>query len=76
RPPGAAAAEIVSMIEPKLVIPMHYKTPATKDDLEPLDRFLKEIGAPSALDEKQPKLAVTKSTLPHETKVMVLDYRG
>ena len=73
---GAAAAEIVSMLEPKLVIPMHYKTPAAKDDLEPLDRFLKEIGAPSALDEKQPKLSVTKSTLPQETKVMVLDYRG
>jgi L-ascorbate metabolism protein UlaG (beta-lactamase superfamily) len=71
-----AAAETVSLLEPKLVIPMHYQTPATKDDLEPLDRFLKEIGAPKAIEEKQPKLSVTKSTLPHETKVMVLDYRG
>jgi len=73
---GAAAAETVSLLEPKLVIPMHYQTPATKEELEPLDRFLKEMGAPGALDEKQPKLSVTKSTLPHETKVLVLDYRG
>ncbi len=73
---GAAAAETVSLLEPKLVIPMHYKTPASKGELEPLDRFLKEIGAPGAVNEKQPKLSVTKSTLPHETKVMVLDYRG
>ena len=73
---GAAAAETVSLLEPKLVIPMHYQTPAAKDELEPLDRFLKEIGAKGALEERQPKIAVTKSTLPHETKVQVLDYRG
>ncbi len=73
---GAAAAETVSLLEPKLVIPMHYRTPAAKAELEPLDRFLKEMGAPTAYDERQPKLSVTKSTLPHETKVLVLDYRG
>ncbi|MEX0786435.1 MAG: MBL fold metallo-hydrolase [Dehalococcoidia bacterium] len=74
---GAQAAETVSLLGPKLVIPMHYQTPATKDgDLEPLDRFLNEIGAKGALDERQPKLSVTKSTLPHETKVQVLEYRG
>ncbi len=73
---GAAAAETVSLLEPKLVIPMHYQTPAAKAELEPLDRFLKEMGAPTAVEERQPKLSVTKSTLPHETKVQVLDYRG
>ena len=73
---AAAAAETVSLLEPKLVIPMHYRTPAAKAELDPLDRFLKEMGAPSALEERQPKLSVTKSTLPEETKVQVLDYRG
>ena len=73
---AAAAAETISLLEPKLVIPMHYKTPADKAELEPLDRFLKEIGALSAYEERQPKLSVTKSTLPHETKVQVLDYKG
>ncbi len=73
---ASAAAETVSLLGPKLVIPMHYQTPAEKQkDLEPLDRFLKEMGATSALEERQPKLSVTKSTLPQETKVQVLDYR-
>ncbi len=73
---ASAAAETVSLLEPRLVIPMHYGTPAAKEELDPLDRFLKEMGAPAADEERQPKLSVTKSTLPHETKVQVLDYRG
>ena len=73
---ATAAAETISLLEPKLVIPMHYGTPAVKAELDPLDRFLKEVGAPGADSERQPKLSVTKSTLPHELKVTVLDYRG
>jgi L-ascorbate metabolism protein UlaG (beta-lactamase superfamily) len=73
---AAAATETVSLLEPRLVIPMHYKTPVAKADLEPLDRFLKEMGATAANDERQPKLSVTKSTLPEETKVQVLEYKG
>ena len=73
---ASAAAETVSLLAPKLVIPMHYQTPASKKkDLETLDRFLKEMGATNALEERQPKLTVTKSTLPQETKVQILDYR-
>ena len=73
---ATAAAETVSLIGPKLVIPMHYKTPAAKAKLEPLDRFLKEMGADGSLNERQPKLIVTTSTLPEQTKVLVLDYKG
>lgn len=73
---GAAAAETVSLLGPKLVIPMHYGTPASKGKLESLDTFLKEIGAPQAMEERQAKLSITKSTLPQETKVQVLDYKG
>jgi L-ascorbate metabolism protein UlaG (beta-lactamase superfamily) len=74
---AAAAVETVSLLEPKLVIPMHYKTEVSKDnELEPLDRFLKEMGAKTANEERQPKLSVTRSTLPEETKVLVLEYRG
>ena len=68
--------ETISLIQRKLVIPMHYKTPASKQELEPLDRFLKEIGAKTANEERQPKISVTKSTLPDETKIQVLDYKG
>jgi L-ascorbate metabolism protein UlaG (beta-lactamase superfamily) len=70
---GAKAAEIVSLLEARLVIPMHYQTPASKATLEPPDRFLKEMGV-TAL-EPQPKLSLSKSAVPNETQVMLLDYK-
>ena len=72
---GVKAAEVVSLLEARLVIPMHYRTEALKDGLEPVDRFLKEMGVAAAL-EAQAKLSVSKSSLPHETQVVLLDYRG
>jgi L-ascorbate metabolism protein UlaG (beta-lactamase superfamily) len=69
----AQALETISLLEPKLVIPMNYATPAAKANLEPLDRFLREMGAPSA--EPQTRLSVNHSSLPHELEVFVLDYK-
>jgi L-ascorbate metabolism protein UlaG (beta-lactamase superfamily) len=66
------AAEVVRQLEPKAVIPMHYKTPALKRELEPVERFLKEIGAKDVAP--QPKLTVSKSNLPDTTQVFLLDY--
>jgi len=71
---ATAAAETVSLLEPKLVIPMHYATPVTSRKLDPLDRFLKEMGASPTLTS-QPRLSVSHSSLPHETQVALLDYK-
>jgi L-ascorbate metabolism protein UlaG (beta-lactamase superfamily) len=70
---AAAAAETVNLIEPKLVIPIHYATDSERMKLDPLDRFLKEMGAKAG--ETHAKLAVTRSSLPEETQVVVLDYK-
>jgi L-ascorbate metabolism protein UlaG (beta-lactamase superfamily) len=69
---AAAAAAVVRQIEPKIVIPMHYQTPALKFELEPVDKFLKEIGAKPV--EPLPKLTVSKSSLPASTQIVLLDY--
>ena len=66
------AAEVVRQLEPKAVIPMHYKTRALSWELEPVERFLKEIGAKQV--NSQPKLSITKSSLPGSTQVFLLDY--
>jgi L-ascorbate metabolism protein UlaG (beta-lactamase superfamily) len=66
------AAEVVRQLEPKAVIPMHYKTPALKRELEPVERFLKEIGAKQV--DPLPKFSITKSNLPTTTQVFLLDY--
>ena len=70
---AAKAAEIISLIEPNLVIPMHYATPAAKVPLDSLNKFIKEMGLSKA--ETQPSLKVTRSSLPNETHVVVLDYQ-
>lgn len=67
------AAETVSLIEPKIVIPINYQTDVEKTKLDPVDRFLKEMGAKSP--EHHAKITVTRSTLPDETQVLVLDYK-
>ena len=71
---AAKAAEVVSLLEPNIVIPMHYATKGAKMPLDSLDKFLKEMGLHSH-DESQPALKVSKSSLPDETKVVVLDYQ-
>jgi L-ascorbate metabolism protein UlaG (beta-lactamase superfamily) len=67
------AVEIISVFEPKIVIPMHYHQPelaSSLGDLEPVEKFLKEFG--SGEPEPQSTLKVSKSSLPEETEVVVL----
>ena len=70
---AAKAAEVISMIEPNIVIPMHYATPDAKITLDSLNKFLKEMGL--SKQDSQPSLKVTRSGLPTETHVAVLDYQ-
>lgn len=65
------AAEVVRQIEPRYVVPMHYAIPGLKVELDPIDRFLKEIGLPAG--EPQPKLSVQASSGEYETKLVLLE---
>jgi L-ascorbate metabolism protein UlaG (beta-lactamase superfamily) len=69
---ASQAAETVNLLEPKIVIPMHFKTPVSTVEVEPVDRFLREMGVKQI--EPQPKLSINKSNLPAETTVIMLDY--
>ena len=69
---AAQAAEVVRQLEPRYVVPMHYAISGLKLQLDPIDRFLKEMGVTSP--EPQPKLSVQKSSVTeYETKVVVLE---
>ena len=67
------ASEVISLIEPLLVVPMHYRTPVEKAKLQTMDKFLKEMGLSPM--PAQPELKVTKSSLPSDTQVVILDYQ-
>lgn len=65
------AAEVISLVEPRIVIPMHYQTPYVNLPLDPLSKFLKEMGATE--HAPQESLRVVRSELPEETQVVILE---
>ena len=65
-----AAAFIVSQLEPKIIIPMHFKIEGLKFELDGVEKFLKEMGAETVTP--QPKLSITKEKLPEEPQVILL----
>ncbi len=67
----AQAAEVVSLLEPNLVVPMGYAP--TGRGRRALERFLKEMGVEAP--NPQESLKVSPSNLPSETQVVVLQPR-
>ncbi len=73
-----ASMDTISLLEPKLVIPMDYSEEGESPSEAPsagsgqaLIRFLKEMSAKEA--EPQKRLHITSSTLPQQTQVAVLE---
>lgn len=69
---ATVATEVVRQLEPKVVVPMHYRTDALNRGLATVGGFLKEMGLKESTS--QPKLTLTRTTLPLTTQVVVLDY--
>ena len=64
------AADLISQIEPRIIIPMQYKLPQLKDDLDSVDKFIKEMG-----NNKQglDKLNINAKDLPNDkTELFIL----
>lgn len=69
---AAKAAEVISLLEPNIVIPMHYGMPECNMELDPLAKFLKEMGINQK--ETMESFKVTSAiNLPEETDVVILD---
>ncbi len=63
------AVEVISQIEPRIVIPMHYKTKDVKLDIEGVEKFIKELGLEPTHEEK---LKINKKDLPAEDMELVM----
>ncbi|MFH1745073.1 MAG: MBL fold metallo-hydrolase [bacterium] len=63
------AAEVVNQIEPRIVIPMHYKTNGSKVDIDGVDKFIKELGVKPTEEER---LKISKKDLPQEDMRLVI----
>lgn len=62
------AKQVVAQLKPRIVLPMHYKTPWLKVKLDPVDKFLAGFKRVKYAEEIQ----VSKASLPKETTVVVL----
>lgn len=61
---SSSAQKIISQIEPKIIIPMHFALPKNTAKLDEVSKFLKTMGKNSITP--QDKLIVKESTMPKE----------
>lgn len=70
---ASQTADVIAMIEPHYIVPMHYALPGLKIDLDPVDKFLKAVGVSKVQEEDM--LRVTAGSLPEQPQVVVLQPR-
>ncbi len=68
----ARTAEVISQIEPSIVVPMRF-TSTDEAGLAEIEKFCHEMGMRQIVP--QPRFSVTRGTLPQETQVVVLEVR-
>jgi len=64
------AAEVISQIEPRVIIPMMYQTPNVKTEYATVESFCKEMGA--CRKEEMNKYKVSRKDLPEEDMLIVI----
>lgn len=67
------AVDLIGQLEPKLVIPMHYKTPAMGFDIDGVDKFLKEYGV-GAYEAGSQEIDLSATSLNDYGRVILLNY--
>jgi L-ascorbate metabolism protein UlaG (beta-lactamase superfamily) len=64
------AAEVVALIEPNFIVPMHYALPGLSVELEDVDKFVKAMGVSKVIEDDT--LRVTSGGLPEQPQVVLL----
>ena len=70
---ASQAADVIALIEPHYIVPMHYDLPGLSLRLDPVDRFLKAMGVSKPQEEDV--LRVSTGLLPEQSQVVVLHPR-
>ena len=63
------AVEVIGQLEPRIVIPMHYRLSGNWVELDPVEKFIKELGV---TPRKEEKLKIAKKDLPVEGMELVI----
>ena len=72
---AATASKVVASLNPKVVIPMHYKMPFMGENfpIAPVDEFLK--GKDNVVKVGKNSVTFTKESLPEKTTIYALEYK-
>jgi L-ascorbate metabolism protein UlaG (beta-lactamase superfamily) len=63
--------ELINLMEPKIVVPIHYRTEETGIELQPLETLARDMGVTEP--DHESRLNITDSNLPRETRLVVLE---
>jgi L-ascorbate metabolism protein UlaG (beta-lactamase superfamily) len=76
-PPTVDFPEIPALLDaigPRLVLPMHYKTPKINLKIQPLERFLEALPADPVVRADSSSWEITRDSLPEERTIVVLEH--
>jgi L-ascorbate metabolism protein UlaG (beta-lactamase superfamily) len=76
-PPTIDFPEIPALLDaigPRLVLPMHYKTPKINLNIQPLERFLEALAKDPVVRAGSSSLEITRDSLPEQRTIVVLEH--
>ena len=76
-PPTIGHADLSLLLDaigPRIVIPMHFKTPKINLDIQPVERFLEALPGDPVDRPGATSMVVSRDTLPDRRRIVVLDH--
>jgi L-ascorbate metabolism protein UlaG (beta-lactamase superfamily) len=76
-PPTIDFPEIPTLLDaigPRIVLPMHYKTPKINLNIQPLERFLEVLRGDTVELSGTSSIDITRATLPAKRTIVVLEH--
>jgi len=67
---ASQASEVVALVEPNYIVPMHYALPSLQFALDDVDKFLKTMGVSNVQEDDM--LRVSSTDLPEQPQVVLL----
>jgi L-ascorbate metabolism protein UlaG (beta-lactamase superfamily) len=65
---------LLAAIGPRLIVPMHFKTPRINLSIQPLERFLEVLPHDEILRPRSSSLEVTRDALPETRRIVLLEH--
>ena len=65
---------MLDAIGPRVVLPMHYKTPKINLNIQPLERFLEVLPTDRVVRAGSSSLELTRDSLPEQRTIVVLEH--